>query len=304
MSPPSEPEVRAAGAVLWRPSRNGSGLEVCVVHRPKYDDWSLPKGKLDAGEHVLAAAVREVMEETRHAITLGRPMSTQYYRVNGSQKEVRYWLARADDKAGPWSATKEIDRVDFLPAKRAMKRITHPRDADLVQEAVEMLSNPPRDTAPLVVLRHAKAQSRSRWSGTDAERPLEPKGTTQADRLTVLLGCFGVTRIVSSDALRCVDTVRPYATATRSVTELEPRVSEEEHQDRPKGVREVMRALLADDAPTVICSHRPVLPDLLQEAGKNAAPGVRVKTDGLSTGSFVVLHRRDGKVLAAEQHDL
>jgi 8-oxo-dGTP diphosphatase len=306
------PVVEAAGAVLWRPARAaGGGIEVGIVHRPKYDDWSLPKGKLDPGEHLLACAVREVLEETGHAVRLGAPLGVQRYPVADAVKQVHYWAARADDLAPPWPGTLEIDRLEFVDASRAAARLSHPRDVELVARAAALLGDPPTGTTPLVVLRHTKALSRKRWRGTDPDRPLDPKGTAQADRLAVLLACFGVVRVVSSDSLRCVDTVQPYATATRVHVELEPRVSEEAHEAAAgvDGVTHAVHELLADPRPAVLCSHRPVLPDIfaaLRPVPTDAFCARDSTLEPLSPGAFVVLHRTLGdtsRVVAVERHD-
>jgi 8-oxo-dGTP diphosphatase len=303
----------AAGAVLWRPARasSSSDIEIGMVHRPKYDDWSLPKGKLDPGEHILACAVREVLEETGHAASLGIPLGVQRYPVTGASKEVLYWAARADDSAPPWPGTPEIDRLEFVPAGRAAARLTHPRDVDLVTAAASALGAPPENTAPLIILRHTKASSRKRWQGPDADRPLDPKGIAQADRLAVLLACYGIGRVVSSDALRCLDTVRPYATATRAHVEHEPRVTEEAHEGAPHGAGAAVRELLASGDATVLCSHRPVLPTLLEALGPlpdSPFPPADVTDQTLSPGSFVVVHRRvvagEVEVVGVERHDL
>ena len=308
----STPVVRAAGTVLWRPARQSGStdIEVALVHRPKYDDWSLPKGKLDPGEHILACAVREVLEETGHAVDLGMPVGTQRYPVSGATKEVLYWAARADDGAAPWPGTAEIDRLEFVPSERVGTRLSHRRDAELVAATVETLGRPAVDTTPLVVLRHAKAVGRRRWKGIDADRPLDPKGSAQADRLAVLLACFGIERVVSSDSLRCLDTVRPFATAERRHIEHEPRVTEEAHDESPPGAAEAVTELLADPAPTVLCSHRPVLPTLFAALGSLPSSPFEpssVLAEPLGTGAFVVIHRRvtsDGPdVVAVERHD-
>ena len=305
--------VRAAGAVLWRPSRSRTSteIEVGIVHRPKYDDWSLPKGKLDPGEHITACAVREVLEETGHAVALGVPLGVQRYPVAGLPKEVLYWAARADDRAPPWPGTVEIDRLEFVPASRAASRLTQPRDADLVADAVATLGSPARDTSPLIILRHTKALARKRWDGDDTDRPLDTKGSAQADRLAVLLACFGITRVVSSDSLRCLDTVRPYATATRVHVELEPRVTEEAHDGAPHGAGDAALELLASGDAAVLCSHRPVLPTLFDAIGTlptSPFEPSEVTDETLSPGSFVVVHRRltDGEVevVGVERHDL
>lgn len=304
--------VRAAGTVLWRPARQSGStdVEVAIVHRPKYDDWSLPKGKLDPGEHITACAVREVLEETGHAVNLGVPVGVQRYPVSGATKEVLYWAARADDGAAPWPGTAEIDRLEFVPTARLSKRLTHRRDAELVAAMVETLGSPPVDTTPLIVLRHAKARSRKRWKGSDADRPLDAKGSAQADRLAVLLACFGIERVVSSDSLRCLDTVRPFATADRRHIEHEPRVTEEAHDESPPGAAEAAAELLADPAPAVLCSHRPVLPTLFAALGElplSTFEPRSVTGEQLGTGAFVVVHRRmteDGpQIVAVERHE-
>ncbi|HEU0041375.1 MAG TPA: NUDIX hydrolase, partial [Jiangellaceae bacterium] len=187
--------VLAAGAVVWRESARG-GLEICLVHRPRYDDWSLPKGKLDPGEHVLAAAVREVAEETGHHVALGRPLPAQRYEADGRPKIVRYWAARADDGAASRSPDAEVDDVVFLPIGAATKRLTHPRDADVVGA---FASRPVRTTS-LLVLRHSKAVPRKSWSGSDSSRPLSPTGHEHANSLAAPLAALGTQRVLSSDA--------------------------------------------------------------------------------------------------------
>ncbi|MFJ4965892.1 NUDIX hydrolase [Streptomyces sp. NPDC088729] len=118
--------VLAAGCVLWRRSPVGGGLEVCLVHRPRYDDWSFPKGKLKRGEDALAAAVREVQEETGHLCAPGARLPTSHYLVDGRPKEVAYWAAEAT--GGAFAANDEVDRVQWLTPGAARTRLTQPRD--------------------------------------------------------------------------------------------------------------------------------------------------------------------------------
>jgi 8-oxo-dGTP diphosphatase len=319
MSTRDVPTVQAAGAVLWRPSPDSptGPVQVAIVHRPKYDDWSLPKGKTDPGEHLLACAVREVLEETGHAIKVGAPAGIQRYPVAGVPKQVHYWIARADDTAPAWPGTSEIDVMEFVPIPQATERLTQERDAALVAQSVAGLGDPPVVTSPLVILRHAKALSRKRWRRTDLERPLDSRGRAQADRLAILLACYGVERVVSSNSLRCVGTVQPYATAARLHVEIEARVSEEAHGDgNGTGASDAIAELLADPRPTVLCSHRPVLPALFEALGElPPSPfGMQAPEDNpLSPGEFVVVHRRwatsvDGLtvggpgLVAAERH--
>lgn len=294
LSGPDAPDILAAGAVLWR--LRGGRLEVCLIHRQRYDDWTLPKGKVDPGEHVLAAAVREVEEETGHRITLGRPLPGQRYPTRLGPKRVMYWAARADDGAPAWEPTAEVDEVVFLPVDDALSRLTHQHDATTVAG----LADGPLRTTAIVLLRHTKAVSRASWDGEDTERPLTHRGIADAYRLIPPLAALSLTRVVSSSALRCTDTVRPYARDRGLDLETERLLSEEGFVEAPDRAAETIRKLLVDGEPAVVCSHRPALPDLLAAATERArcvVPSVQ-----LPPGGFHLLHHRDGVVIDIETH--
>ncbi|MDQ0794928.1 NUDIX hydrolase [Streptomyces sp. B1I3] len=121
--------VLAAGCVLWRRSPSGGGLEICLVHRPRYDDWSYPKGKLKVGETPLEAALREVLEETGHHCVPGAALPTARYTAKGRPKEVSYWAAEATD--GTFVPGDEVDRITWLSPSAARNRLT--RLGDRVQ---------------------------------------------------------------------------------------------------------------------------------------------------------------------------
>ncbi|MFE0045896.1 NUDIX hydrolase [Streptomyces albireticuli] len=131
--------VRAAGCVLWRPGRglDGAPLEIALVHRPKYDDWSHPKGKLKRGEDARSGAVREVREETGMECELGPALPTARYVVEGRPKEVRYWAARA--LGGVFEVSREVDRVVWLGPGAAREWVTEGRDRVLVDALLEVL---------------------------------------------------------------------------------------------------------------------------------------------------------------------
>jgi len=282
--------VLAAGAVVWRATDDG--VDVLLVHRPKYDDWSFPKGKLDPGEHVTVAAVREVAEETGLTVRLGTPLRRQQYSTGPeTTKLVHYWSARVvgDDRgADEYTPNAEIDEVRWLSLDRARDRLTYPRDADLL---VEFGVSAYRSD-PLVVLRHTQALPRESWSGPDRDRGLSDEGEQQARTLVSLLRAYGVRRVVSSDAERCTATVRPYADECGLQVEVDHRLSEEGLQDVSATRR--IDGLLRGDEPAVVCSHRPVLPSLFEAVG--------VRDPGLEPGAFVVVHREHGQVRATEHH--
>jgi 8-oxo-dGTP pyrophosphatase MutT (NUDIX family) len=278
-------DVRAAGAVVTR-----KGGEVLLVHRPKYDDWSFPKGKLDPGEHTVTAAVREVAEETGLDVRLGPALGPQRYRQsNGRWKSVDYWTARvvgSDDVSG-YRPNAEIDAVEWVRWKDAERRLTYPYDRDTLAEARPLR----RRTRALVVLRHGKARSRGAWRKDDRLRPLVQLGAAQAQRLVPLLAAFDVTVAHSSSSTRCVQTVAPYAEVTGWPVKLYDELSEE--GATVQGVVDLVDALLDGGESAVLCTHRPVLPTVLD--------ALRVPEVKLEPGAMLVVHHRKGRVVASEQ---
>jgi 8-oxo-dGTP diphosphatase len=285
---PSRGDIVAAGAVVLR-----RGPEVLLVHRPKYDDWSFPKGKLDRGEHVTAAAVREVEEETGLRVRLGRPLHDQRYWTSKGGKVVHYWLARAagpDDVSG-YVANAEIDEVAWVPVDKAARLLTYPHDRETLTEALER----PRRTETVIVLRHADSRARRSWHGDDSARPLLAEGRRQAERLVPLLAAYGVRRVLTSTSTRCVDTVAPYCRATGTEPELVGLLSEE--GVRRRKLRRLVRAAveaLGDAGPTLVCSHRPVLPEVFAALG--------LEDPWLEKSELLVVHLRRGEVVAVERH--
>jgi 8-oxo-dGTP diphosphatase len=269
------------------------GPEVLLVHRPKYDDWSFPKGKLDPGEHVTTAAVREVAEETGLDVRLGPPLSRQEYTVrNGSTrpKHVYYWTARVvgDDDVSTYRPNPEVDALRWVRLDDAAKLLSYRRDRETLAEFVGVR----RKTFPLVVLRHGKAAARKAWTSDDRKRPLVDEGELQAEQVVPVLGAFGVDRVVSSTSKRCWTTVGPYA----DVADLDVEVSDElsEEDATPEGVEKLVHEILERTEPTVLCTHRPVLPHVYAALG--------VADPKLEPGAMLVVHHRRGQVIAVEQH--
>jgi 8-oxo-(d)GTP phosphatase len=281
-------DVVAAGAVVVR--RTGGG-EVLLVHRPKYDDWAWPKGKQDHGEHVTATAVREVVEETGVEIRLGRPLPRQLYRISGGRsKEVHYWTGwvMGDDDVSTYAANAEIDQVAWVGFEKARAMLTYADDVTLLDQ----VARHPRRTSALVVLRHGRAERRAAWDGPDEERPLADVGRVQAAALVPLLSAYGVTRVLTSPSERCRATVAPYAEDHVLRIEDVPGVKEEDFT--PDSVSETISVLLAQKENAVLCSHRPVLPDILAALG--------ILEEPLAPGEMVVCHHRKGRVVATERH--
>lgn len=289
------PEVLAAGAVVAR--KAPSGREVLLVHRPKYDDWSFPKGKLDLGEHVTVAAVREVAEETGLDIRLGPPLGTQTYPVrNGGgtsrTKRVHYWVGyvTGDDDVSGYHPNDEIDDLAWAPADRAARLLTYDFDRDTLGAWHQVR----RRTTPLIVLRHTRTVSRDAWEGEDRERPLSEAGEYQAQLLVPVLGAYGASRVVTSSSRRCWASVAPYAEATGH--ELEDTDDLGEEDATPETVAKVVDDLLQSDEPAVLCTHRPVLPWVLERLDLERRP--------VAKGGMLVVHHRLGRVVAVEEHEV
>jgi 8-oxo-dGTP diphosphatase len=279
--------VIAAGGVVWR-ERRGT-REVLLVHRPRYDDWSLPKGKLTAHEHVLLAARREIEEETGVEVLLGPPLGVQRYaiRKNGgtAEKLVHYWSAVPLDE-GDFEPNDEVDEISWLPVDKARNKLSYPRDVDIL----DALEHAVPVVATVVVVRHAEAVKRKDWDGKDTLRPLTSNGEAVAERLAEVLAALGANRIISSNAERCAATVMPYAAAVDRHVHLWPEISERGYNADPDGLRGLAERVWRPGKVTVVCSHRPVLPALLRELG--------LKAGKFSTGAFLVAHRlADGRLV-------
>ena len=244
-----------------------------MVHRPRYDDWSWAKGKLDPGEEWPVAAAREVFEETGFAVRLGRTLSTsRYHVVEGSSdpepKEVRYWASEVVGGAG--ALVNEIDEIVWLDVEAAADRLTYARDREQLDDLMQADGNGTLKTWPLVIVRHANAESRSSWTKADPLRPLDAAGRERAQALIPLLKSYGVIRVVTSPAVRCLDTVLPYAVSEELKIRLKPGLSEESFAERPDHAPRHLTKLLARGSATVVSTHGPVLPRLLEQLAEMA----------------------------------
>ncbi len=297
--------LAAAGTIPWR--RRSGHLEVALVHRPRYDDWSWPKGKLDPGEDWPATAIRETWEETGLRVRLGQPLpANRYVLSGGATKEVRYWAGEII--GGEGILENEIDEVRWLTPAKARRLLTARRDL----RQLEALTHVP--TRTVMIVRHAHAVSRKAWDGDDDRlRPLEDAGTERADALRPLLDAYDIRQVICSPSTRCADTMRPYlrhhdVTATWSIP-----LSEEGYADNPNKLRGVVTQGLDHTDPVAFCSHGPVLGALLDEiTGRLRTPGKDVKRtlrtvrrNNLDKGEALVLHISHAKrpaIIAVERH--
>lgn len=282
------PKVRAAGAVVLR--GEGEDQEVLIIHRRRYQDWSLPKGKGKVDELAPQTAVREVLEETATTVRLGLRLPTIRYRVSKGLKAVQYWRAEAVTEQ-PFEANHEVDKARWVPVDKAMRRLTYADERRVLSAA---LVTPP--TTPLILVRHAKAMLRKNWSGPDQERRLTGRGRRQARELSQLLDAYGVEDLVSSSSTRCVETLKPYADQRGLPIHAEDVLTEEEGTVRPEEVRDYVAELFRTiTVPTAICGHRPVLPAMFE--------GLELPARPMVVGEAIVIHRDDdGAQVSVEVH--
>jgi len=262
--------IRAAGGIIVR-SNTDSALEVVVVHRPSYDDWTFPKGKLQAGEREEHTALREVEEETGMRCRLERALGTTRYRDHrGRPKVVHYWVMRVLN--GHFKPTREVDQLRWLSLRQAASLLSYNHDRSLLRglsseiDAVPAaLSDRPGRTSlrnqmssTILLVRHAKALNRGEWIGPDTERPLTKAGKRQADELVQRLAGFSFGRIITSPHARCIETVEPLAKERKIPVETAKEL--EENAD-PDDVLDYIKTLGAK--PVLLCSHGDVIADLM-----------------------------------------
>ena len=258
--------IFAAGTVVFK----GRGLnqKIAVIHRPHREDWSFPKGKIDAPESAPAAAVRETLEETGLHVVLHQSLTPQEYIFDNLPKTVFYWRARLV-KPPVFVPNEEADQLVWVSLKSALKLLTYEVDRQLAKEAFKA-----KDTKPLILLRHATAEKRIEWSDRyskaippDSFRPLTPAGIMQSHLIGDLLSAFGINKVVSSDSIRCVATVSPYAASQELALEAHQNLSELGWEFNNKSGLKLIRKLAMFNQPVVICGHRPALPALAQAIG-------------------------------------
>lgn len=291
----SGPVIRAAGGVVWRPAAEGDGVEIAIIHRPRYDDWSLPKGKLGAGEPEVEGAVREVLEETGYHVRVGRPLGeTRYDKAVASgvrAKVVRWWAMRA--VSGSFGPTREVDALRWVPLAEAELQLTRETDRELLHR----FARGPAPTRSVLIVRHGRAGHRSAWNGDDRERPLDACGQAQADELIRLLAQFDVGTVWSADVVRCIETVAPFADALGLEVLESQALSATGHVGREREAVTLVRAL--DERDMVISTQGEVIPDVISRLA--AEDQVDVPTPIVAAKASVwALTMANGTLVAAE----
>lgn len=243
--------VRAAGGVVLRKTNKGV-LKVLVEHRPRYDDWSLPKGKIDKGETAEEAAIREILEETGVHCRVIAPLATTRYRVGRGVKEVEWFAMRPLPDSPGFKKNSEVDQIKWLSRKAASKILDYERDIDLITNYdLKKIS----ETGTIHLLRHGAAGNRNKWKGDDRIRPLTKKGRRQADAIADRLKDREIERIFTSPYQRCIETVEPLAKATGAKIEVSDALAEGPDVDASY---QLIHDLAGANA--VLCSHGDVIP--------------------------------------------
>lgn len=285
--------IRAAGAVLWR--RLGEDLlQVALIHRPRYGDWSFPKGKVELGEAEISCAHREVLEETGYESVFGPELCKVQYQVGEDVKTVRYWSAQAIGEPSTIHDVLEVDQLIWVTVEDAYAKLSRKGDHEVLKNFEKFGA----DTTPLILLRHGKAIAREEWEGDDGDRPLAQLGQQQAKRMHALYLPFAVTEIHSSDAVRCYETVSPIARAMSLNLVYWQELSEYAFEKDKKAAINVVNDIIESEARAIVCGHNPVIPGIVAKfIGKK---NFKELDHGLLPGEAWILHHRDGEIVAID----
>lgn len=287
--------IYAAGGVMWRETADGK-VRVLLVHRTKYKDISLPKGKVDPGETLVETAVRELAEETGIKVNLGVPLGVSKYRMGGGGlKVVHWWSAEATDdaiQASSFVPNREIAALEWVSVKKAKARVSYPADVGILEEFERLLGQGVLRTFPIIVLRHAKA-SPAEGDQHDDERTLSGRGFKQALAIVPALSAYGVKKIVSSDALRCTQTIEPLVAAAGRKADFTRKLSQDAWERGKADVRGIVGKRVRARKPVVLCSHLPIIADVMEElalaTGTVTGPYV-AEAAALEPAAFSVVH--------------
>lgn len=305
-TPSDRAAVEAAGCLIWR--RKNQQVEVLLIHRPRYDDWSWPKGKVDPGETIAETAIREVREEVGLEVRLGVPLAVTSYRVHQGPKDVFYWAAEVGPGAQPTADMGEVDELRWVRPSEAKKLLTNSSDIEPLKTLIALEEEGDLATRPVLVLRHAKAKPRGSWAGPEGERPLAATGKRQAISVAKLLEAWAPSRVLSSPWTRCMQTVANYVKDSQATIRTKTQLTEAAHKRHPKRAAKVVEGLFEKDYSVALCTHRPVLPTVLEvledHLNKPLAKHLPFKDPHLQPGEMLILQvsvRHPKRVISLEQ---
>jgi 8-oxo-(d)GTP phosphatase len=283
-----KPSIFAAGVALIDKTKYSKKL--AVIHRPYRSDWTLPKGKIELDEIPQLAAIRELKEETGLDCILKNPLESRLYYKEEELKKVYYWRASLKGQAD-FVINEEVDELIWCNAGQLKNKLTYPDDVELATTALGQT-----DTSPIILLRHAQAEKRADWSDryqkrppTDTVRPLTKSGFLQTELISQLLHAYGITKVISSDATRCIATITKFAAEINQPIHAFQSLNEFGWQTNPSPALALLSDALKDPTPQVICGHRPALPEIAQfiESQFDSVP----LDASLAPGAMLVIHR-------------
>lgn len=287
--------ITAAGGVVWRKNKDKK-IEIIIIHRPKYDDWSFPKGKSENGEALISCAHREILEETNIQTQLGVFLGQVEYTTLDGEKQVSYWSAKALTE-NTFYPNNEVDQIKWVLASKAKQQLTLKSDKSILEQFLKTQA----DSKPLILLRHAKAITRDQWPADDDDRPLDSSGQDQAKRLLAIYQVFNLEQIHTSDAVRCYDTVDKIAKGLGIKLEVSPKLSESTYQKDKEKAFEYAKDLIKEDLSLLICSHNPILPKMLNKLTRKS--DVDADEGKLLPAQAWVIHRVGKEIIQIDRLD-
>ena len=283
--------IRAAGAILWREKRPFE-LELALVHRAKFNDWTFPKGKIEEGESAIQAASREALEETGINAVFGPYLGYIEYEIDDEKKKVQYWMAKVPNEIPKFIPNEEVDRLEWVTMKQARHFLTY----DVERDLLKFFRESERHGNVMIFLRHAKAVKRTEWSGDDSDRPLIFEGQIIAKKLVKHLEMYDINEIHTSDAYRCMSTVEPFHEKHGTIKVVTDKLSEYAFQRDDLLASSYVKQLAKFGGNYLICSHNPILPLMVDRLVKYPEDFDLDKE--LHPGDAWVVHHRGGKVFA------
>lgn len=297
----------AAGAVLWRygtqsaqdqhigqEAGSEAALEVAVIHRPHYDDWSLAKGKVDPGESIPVTAHREILEETGYEVRLGKLLGYVTYPVGDRTKVVYYWTAEVT--GGSFTPNKEVDEIRWVSVEEAMRLLSYDVDREVLAKATKRLRTPV--DATVLYVRHARAFRRHNWAGNDDRRPLDKKGRRQAEMLVSMLEAFQPEALYSALPDRCQQTVTPLSASLGLEVAVDERLGDHGWVGNMIESQRAFRSIIGRHRVSVVVGQGIVIPDTiawLAASGQLPLDDIEAKK-----ASTWVLSFADGKLVGAD----